>query len=109
MAHATFGRLAAACFILALAPLASANETQAPVVSKRHVSPSETQTLNPQPIPPGKSPTATKTPKPGQEQSIIFVGGKKVASAKPNANDSTPSPGKSKVSTKPRTPSGQPT
>jgi hypothetical protein len=109
MEHATFGRLAAACFILALAPLASANETQAPVVSKRQVSPSETHTLNPQPIPPGKSATAAKTPKSAEKQSIIFVGGKKPAVAKPSTHDAVPGTAKSTASTKPRTPPGPPT
>ena len=105
MRNVILGPLAAACFILGLAPLVLANETQAPVASKRHVSSSETHTLNPQPIPPGKSARAPKMSKPGQEKSIIFVGGKKVV-AKPTTQDVVPGFGKPSGSTKPRTAPG---
>ena len=89
MNHATHGRIAAACFIAALgtASIASADETQLPVVSKRHVSQSDTHALNPQPIPPGKSAATRKAPKPGEAQSIIFVGGKKTPAAKAGPGD----------------------
>lgn len=75
----TFARLAilASIVVLGTIPAAFADETRAPVVSKKKLSPGETQTLNPQPIPPGKPATAAKASKGGSDKSIIFVGGKR--------------------------------
>jgi hypothetical protein len=65
------------CFVTAMVamPAAQADELRAPVVSKKKLSPGETKTLNPQPIPPGKSNSAVKHSS-GADKSIIFVGGK---------------------------------
>ena len=108
---ASVGRLAILCVAMAFGamPLAHANEAHAPVVAKKRLAPGETKTLNPQPIPPGKSATATKVsrnsgeksfpPGPpiksatgskasrnGGEKSIIFVGGKKIKTNQSAAN-----------------------
>jgi hypothetical protein len=97
------GRLAVLCVALTIGavPLSYANEAHAPVVAKKALAPGETKTLNPQPIPPGKSIAAAKASRSGGEsrypsghpgksaattnasrnggeKSIIFVGGKKV-------------------------------
>ena len=103
---ATLRRLALAVSILALgaATPVIADETHVPTVAKKQLSPGETQTLNPQPIPPGKSATVGKSPKTGGENSIIFVGGKKAAAAKSDANVAAPSPKTAKASTKARAP-----
>jgi hypothetical protein len=78
---ATLVRLALAASLLALTASAPAlaDETHLPVVAKKQVAPGETQTLNPQPIPPGKAVAVGKPSKTGGEHAIIFVGGKKVA------------------------------
>lgn len=89
---ATPGQLAAFCatLVFAAALPAFADDTAAPVVAKKKLAPGETRALNPQPIPPGKSATATKGAKNGAAQSIIFVGGKKVKTDKTAASAAAP-------------------
>ena len=74
---ARIGSFAIACCVVAMVaiPPSQAAELRAPVVSKKRLSPGETKTLNPQPIPPGKTGSAAKTSR-GAAKSIFFVGGK---------------------------------
>lgn len=90
----------ASVMTLAVLPAAQAEELRAPVLSKKKVAPGESQTLNPQPIPPGKvarnsgvtknraapravgpgigrKNSASSVSRSGADKSIIFVGGKK--------------------------------
>ena len=45
------------------------------------LAPGETKSLNPQPIPPGKTGSAAKVSEKGADKKIIFVGGKKAPTA----------------------------
>ena len=72
--------LASSISMFAVLPVAQADEVQVPVVSKKQLAPGETKTLNPQPIPPGKSNSTVKTSRRDTDKSIIFVGGKKAHS-----------------------------
>ena len=102
MRHATHSPLAAGCLILALgvAPLSFATETHAPVVAEKRVAPGATEALNPQPIPPGRAATGRKAPKPGEQQAIIFVGGKKTAAPKHDRAETPPGAPTTQVRTK---------
>ena len=48
--------------------------TQVPLVAKEHVALSETQTLNPQPIPPGKPTAAVRAKKKNGDQRVVTAG-----------------------------------
>ena len=95
----TPGQLATFCstLVFAAALPAFADDTAAPVVARKKLAPGETRALNPQPIPPGKSATASKGAKNGAAQSIIFVGGKKVKTDKTAANAAAPTTTKAKA------------
>lgn len=95
----TPGQLAAFCstLVFATALPAFADDTAAPVVARKKLAPGETRALNPQPIPPGKSATATKEANNGAAQSIIFVGGKKAKTDKTAANAAAPTTTKVKA------------
>jgi hypothetical protein len=73
--------LASSISMFAVLPVAQADEAQVPVVSKKKLAPGETKSLNPQPIPPGKTGSAAKASEKGADKKIIFVGGKKAPTA----------------------------